>query len=121
MSIDSPGHAELPAWARPEAFPVKPDSGPYGLCDITGKTFAFSSWEDLTQGLRTHSVPVDWVWIPERQHGLAPEEVPELGSTLLERRRRQAGADLRKGRGKALLGGVLMAVYFLFRFGREIR
>lgn len=76
----------LPAWARESAFPLKPDQGAFGAVDGKGAQKAFDSLADLKSYLETGKGRLAWVWTPEKARLMAPEEVPQLASSLRKRR-----------------------------------
>ena len=83
----------LPAWAREEAFPVKPGSGLYGVQDIKGRTTSFDCLDDLKEYLSKGKGKLAWVWVPEHDRLVAPEEIPGLAVSLKKRRALFAAYD----------------------------
>jgi membrane associated rhomboid family serine protease len=75
-----------PAWAREKAFALKPATGEYGFLDDKGKGHGFESLEALRRHLESGRGRILWVWTPERERVVAPEEVGELADTLRKRR-----------------------------------
>ena len=68
----------LPAWAREDAFPEKPESLPFGSVDGKGRIAGFDSLEDLKSHLESGKGRLAWVWVPGNDRVVSPEEVPEL-------------------------------------------
>lgn len=99
----------LPAWAREEAFPVKPDSAAYGCRDAKGKTESFDDFDGLKEFLAKGKGKLAWVWVPEHDRLVSPEEVPELASSLKKRRALFAQYDADDARkGFFIFGGALL-------------
>lgn len=97
-----------PAWARENAFPVKPDSGPYGCLDEKGKSQAFDDLVGLKNFLAQGKGRLAWVWVPECERLIAPEEVSELASSLKKRRALFAEYDYEDARKGVLIFGAAL-------------
>ncbi len=76
----------LPAWAREDAFPLKPAELDYGVVDSKGVETAFGSLEELNEFLGKGKGRLAWVWTPESDRLVAPEECGELLGCLKKRR-----------------------------------
>ncbi|YCM46057.1 rhomboid family intramembrane serine protease [Verrucomicrobiaceae bacterium 227] len=99
----------LPAWAREEAFPAKPESGPYGSRDAKGKALSFEDLAGLKEHLAKGKGKLAWVWVPEHDRLVAPEEVPDLANSLKKRRALFAAYDAGDARKGFLIFGVALA------------
>lgn len=101
--------AALPAWARDDAFPEKPDSDPYGCRDDKGRLTGFNSLKDLRSYLSAGKGRLAWVWTPDVDRFVAPEEIPELAKSLNKRRALLASEDLDAAkRGLLIFGAALL-------------
>lgn len=106
-----------PAWARPNAFAPKPESGPFGILDGKGNDRSFQTLADLKKHLEAGKGRLAWVWTPETERVVAPEEITELAGALRKRRLIFARQDLDEAR-RALpftAIAVLYAAYAMFR------
>jgi membrane associated rhomboid family serine protease len=99
----------LPAWARDEAFPLKPDEAPFGSVDEKGKTKPFQSFEELKSHLKSGKGRLAWIWLPEHDRLVAPEEVPEMAGVLKKRRAIFAQEDEDEARRTLPITGLLLA------------
>ena len=98
----------LPAWAREDAFPAKPDSDPYGCRDDKGRLTGFATLKELRTYLSAGKGRLAWVWTPDDERLVAPEEVPELAKSLNKRRALLASDDSEAARrGFIVFGAVL--------------
>jgi membrane associated rhomboid family serine protease len=99
----------LPAWAREEAFPLKPGTAPYGTVDGKGKAESFESLHDLKSHLGSGKGRLAWIWVPEHDRLLAPEEVPEMAGVLKKRRLIFAAEDKAGARKTLPFTGIFLA------------
>ena len=99
----------LPAWAREDAFPSKPDDGPYGTYDQKGKKEPFETLEELKSHLESGKGRLAWVWVPEHKNLVAPEEVPALCGVLKKRQLLFAEEDGEEARRTLPFTGILLA------------
>ena len=76
----------LPAWAREDAFPLKPEDSKYGFRDQAGKLTSFESLKELRKYLAAGKGKLAWVWVPEHERLISPDEVPGLPTSLHKRR-----------------------------------
>ena len=108
-----------PEWAREDAFPVKPDDAPFGCRDEKGRLTSFDDLEGLKKYLAAGKGKLAWIWVPEHERLIAPEEYPPLVTTLKKRRLLFSQDDLEDGKRKLLFFGALLAyvVYAAFRRG----
>jgi membrane associated rhomboid family serine protease len=106
-----------PAWDREDAFDLKPDCGPYGCQDEKGKIRSFETFEDLEKDLSQGRGKLAWIWVPEHERLLAPEEIVELASSLKKRRAIISKGDL----DDAKKGGVLFGLALLWTFFSAIQ
>lgn len=103
----------LPEWAREEAFPVKPDGSAFGCRDEKGRLTRFDDLDGLKKYLAAGKGKLAWVWVPEYERLIAPEEYPPLVSTLKKRRLLFSQDDLEDGKRKSLFFGLILA-YLVF-------
>ena len=100
----------LPAWAREDAFSVKPEEGGFGAVDGKGRIQSFGSLEELKAFLDTGKGRLAWVWTPLHDRLISPEEVSELANSL--KKRRLIFADEDEGAAKRSLPFTAMAVLY---------
>ncbi len=107
----------LPAWAREDAFPLKPETGEFGVVDGSKTHRPFDSLEELRNYLKAGKGRLDWVWTPESDRLVAPEEIPNLAGTLRKRRLIFAAEDEDNAKRSAPLTGiaVLYGLYCYFQ------
>lgn len=98
----------MPAWARVDAFPEKPKSSPYGCVDQHGKSEEFETLKDLKDFLSAGKSKLGWIWVPEQERLIAPEEVPSFEKTLLMRRSVIASDDLDAAHRNLVLFGAIL-------------
>jgi len=116
--------SEHPPWAREEAFDLKPDQidgkeAPYGWRSEKGKEVVFDSFEEFEEAVRSGRGKLAFVWTPDHERLVAPEEVPDLLDALVERSRVHAEGDLEGLRKTLWVFGFLFAwaVAFAFQSG----
>ncbi len=103
----------LPAWAREEAFSIKPDNAPYGCVDHKKKSHGFGSLEELQKFLASGKSHLGWVWVPDHERLIAPEELEEFEKPLLKRRALLAHDEISYAkRNLWVFGGVLVWVLY---------
>ncbi len=99
--------AELPVWARDDAFP-EAGAGPWGFVDRKGVRKSFESFAELERAIvEDAGARVDLVWTPHSTHLLVPEEIPALHPALREARLRWALWEIGEGKRQMLLFGGL--------------
>src|SRR5687767_8051643 len=100
----TPLDAELPVWARDDAFPV---AGPgWGWVDRKGQRVECGSFEELSQAIAEDAgARVDLVWTPEARGYVLPEEIPALHGALRESRIRWARWEIEEGKRQMLMFG----------------
>ncbi|MDA7519041.1 rhomboid family intramembrane serine protease [Akkermansiaceae bacterium] len=101
----------LPAWAREDAFPLKPEDSEYGFRDQRGKLTNFDSLKNFKDYIAAGKGTLAWVWVPEHDRFVAPEEVPALAVSLKKRRALLAVDDSEAGR-KGLFIFAVALCYF---------
>ncbi len=103
----------LPAWARDDAFPLKPEDAPYGCMDQQGKSESFESLSELKDFLAAGKSKLGWIWVPEHSRLIAPEEYDGFDKTLLKRRTILASDDQDAAKRTLLILGAafLWALY----------
>ncbi|MGJ8695333.1 MAG: rhomboid family intramembrane serine protease [Verrucomicrobiaceae bacterium] len=102
----------LPIWAREDVFPLKPEDAPYGCRDNKGKLTGFETLKELRSYLSAGKGRLAWVWVPEFDRFVAPEEVPELAVSLKKRRALLAGDDSEAGRKGLMIFAAALAYFF---------
>ena len=104
--------AELPAWAREDAFP---EAGPgWGWVDRKGRRYECPSFDDLSRTLSGDSgARAELVWTPDSPGLVLPEEVPALLPALKTARIRWAEWDIQEGKRQMIVFG---AVFFLLLY-----
>ncbi|HEY1120444.1 MAG TPA: hypothetical protein VGE67_02550, partial [Haloferula sp.] len=105
--------AELPVWAREDAFP---EAGPgWGWVDRKGGRKEVESFEELERAIvEDAGARVDLVWTPEARGYVLPEEIPALHSALREARIRWARWEMEEGRRQMMVFGGIFAVMVLW-------
>ena len=101
----------LPAWAREDAFPLKSEDSEYGFRDQRGKLTPFDSLAELKDYLAAGKGKLAWVWVPEDDRFVAPEEVPALAISLKNRRALLAQDDLEAGKKGFFIFGAALLFY----------
>jgi len=99
----------LPAWAREDAFPAKPESAPYGCVDQRGKTHEFEELKELKKFLAAGKSKLGWIWVPEHELLIAPEELEGFEKTLLKRRALLASDEGEAGKRGLIIFGAALA------------
>ncbi len=110
--------AELPAWAREDAFP---EAGPgWGWVDRKGRRYECGSFGELAEAIRAdRSARVDLVWTPEAPGLVLPEEIPDLHPALKTARIRWAEWEIEEGKRQMMIFG-LAFVLLLYLNGFRI-
>lgn len=101
--------AELPAWARVNAFP---EAGPgWGWVDRKRHRSECESFEALAKAIsEDQSARVDLVWTPESPGLVVPEEVPALHAALKTARIRWAEWEIEEGKRQMKIFGAAFAL-----------
>ncbi|QJE97332.1 rhomboid family intramembrane serine protease [Luteolibacter luteus] len=109
MTLD----AELPAWARDDAFP---EAGPgWGWVDRKGNRFDCDSFAALSRVISEDlAARVDLVWTPDSPGLVLPEEISELHPALKMARIRWAEWDIEEGRRQMTIFGIAFVVLLVF-------
>ena len=102
----------LPAWARDDAFPTRPNTSKFGVVDSSKMSRSFESLDELKAHLEVGKGRLDWIWKPEDDQLVAPEEVPKLAGTLKKRRLNFAAEDEAYARRTAPLTGIAVLCGF---------
>jgi membrane associated rhomboid family serine protease len=112
--------AELPVWARPDAFPA---AGPgWGWVDAKGRRVACTDFDDLARAIvEDAGARVDLVWTPEAPGFVLPEEIPALHSALREARIRWARWEIAEGKRQMGIFAAAAAVVALFHLVQRDR
>jgi membrane associated rhomboid family serine protease len=107
--------AELPVWAREDAFP---EAGPgWGWVDRKGRRVEVASFEELSHAIvEDAGARVDLVWTPEARGYVLPEEIPALLPALRESRIRWARWEIEEGKRQMMMFGGISAVMVLWSF-----
>ncbi len=118
MRTEQAEDADLPIWARPDAFPEAPPHG-FGWIDFKSRPHPCDSAQALIQTIQDdRQAAVALVWTPESGHLILPEELPEASTAILSARRRRAADDLLDSYDKLRWFGSLMiglALYLSYR------
>ncbi|MCP5538346.1 MAG: rhomboid family intramembrane serine protease [Akkermansiaceae bacterium] len=112
--------ADVPVWARPDAFPEKPASDDaYGYFDLKGVLHTAKDVEQLVEKAGKSRDGIDLVWTPGTDRLLVPEEVPALHKALRTRKAKHAEQDLSDGKRMGLVFGAitLWTIYAAWRNG----
>lgn len=118
MRTDGPEDADLPIWARADAFPEAPPVG-CGWIDFKARPHPCESLDSLIQAIQDdRQAAVALVWTPASGHLILPEELPEASSAVLACRRRRAADDLLDSHDKLRWFGSLLAGVSLYLFYR---
>ena len=115
MTLD----AELPAWAREDAFP---EAGPgWGWVDRKGRRFESENFEALARAIsEDRGASVDLVWTPEAPSLVIPEEVPALHAAMKTARIRWAEWEIEEGKRQMMVfGAAFILMLFLSGFNVE--
>jgi membrane associated rhomboid family serine protease len=102
----------LPAWARDDAFPTRTNTSKFGVVDSSKMSRSFESLDELKAHLEVGKGRLDWIWTPEDDQLVAPEEVPKLAGTLKKRRLNFAAEDEAYARRTAPLTGIAVLCGF---------
>lgn len=105
--------AELPVWARDDAFP---EAGPgWGWVDRKGRRVPCDSFDELARAIvEDAGARVDLVWTPEAKGFVLPEEIPALHPALRESRIRWAQWEIAEGKRQMGMFAAATAVVALF-------
>ena len=102
----------LPAWARPDLFPVAPPDS-WGYLDGAKGPNSVPDENALQEVLRNDvDEAIGLVWTPRQDHMEVPEAVPELQQALQASRMVASERQLRRQKGQVKLG-LLLFVAFL--------
>jgi len=103
-----PVEPDVPAWAAPEVFPVKPTTAPYGALSRKDARTEFDSLKALEAHVSSSRQSVLAVWTPEQERMVPPEAVVSLLESLRKRFLDLAKADWADARRNSLGFGVLV-------------
>jgi len=108
--------SELPAWARPEAFPNAPLETPWGWVDRRGRQHPCESATALAEAVRKdRSDSLDLAWSPASTRLVVPEEIPEIASALLALRERNVRMDFDSLRHRFLVLTLVIAALGIYQ------
>lgn len=101
--------AELPVWARADAFPA---AGPgWGWVDRKGRRVTCQSFEELAGAIvKDAGARVDLVWTPDAPGLVLPEEIPALHPALRDARVRWARWEIEEGKRQMLMFGAVFGL-----------
>jgi len=106
---------DVPVWARPDAFPLKPDSAEksdgseaFGFIDPKGTHHTAEDAEALVDKVSKSRSGVDLVWTPESDRLVVPEQVALLHQPLRARQTKHALQDCSDGIRMSLVFGSIM-------------
>ncbi len=119
--------ADVPVWARPGAFPAKPQhsgtadsaDSAYGFFDTKGSEHSADSIEALAEKVTRCRNGVELVWTPDADRLVVPEEVPGLHKALAARRQKLADEDMADGKRMGIVFGLILlwTLYAAWRNG----
>ncbi|BDS08524.1 hypothetical protein NT6N_35640 [Oceaniferula spumae] len=104
-SADGDHPEDIPAWAREDAFPLKPTGSDFGLIDPKGGEHFATNAADLAQKVAQFRGGIDLVWTPDSPRLVVPEAVPALHQSLRQRQEKFAANDISDGRRMSLVFG----------------
>jgi len=108
VEAENSAEAEVPVWARAEAFPVKPTGhGDFGYIDSRRNLHAASDADELAQKIGHARQTIGLVWSPDSDRLVVPEEIAALHKPLRARQRKQAEQDLSDGKRMGLVFGAI--------------
>lgn len=112
-----PEKLQEPAWAREDAFPIKPDAGFFGFQDIKGRQVGCASEEELSEAVAQSRHGIDLAWWPGSERMHTPAELPFLRDILEKRQLDWAKRDFSDGVRLSLLIGaaVLWFIYHSYK------
>ena len=104
--------AELPAWAREDAFP---EAGPgWGWVDRKGRRTPCRNFEELSREITKDGIArIDLVWTPEFPSLVLPEEIPALHPAMRAARLRWADWEIGEGKHQMLVFGAAFGVMLI--------
>lgn len=109
MQGTSKADAEVPVWARKDAFPVKPtEFGDFGFIDAKGKVHGAQDESELVAHVRKSRAGVDLAWTPQSDRLLVPEQIPALHAPVRLRFLKQAEQDISDGKRMGLVFGFML-------------
>lgn len=107
--------AEVPVWAREDAFPEAPPG--WGWADVKGNRHPCDSEESLLSAIRDdHAGSLDLVWLPGHSRMILPEELPGVGDSLRKARDRWTRDDLAGATYRLYWCGVMLAGFVVYLF-----
>ncbi|MDG1356719.1 MAG: rhomboid family intramembrane serine protease [Akkermansiaceae bacterium] len=109
MSEPSSTEAEVPVWARSEAFPPKPaELADYGFIDAKGNVHTAQDEAELSRKVEHARNRVDLVWTLESEGLIVPEQIVSLRRPLRLKLEKQAQRDISDGRRMGAVFGVML-------------
>ncbi len=106
---------DVPVWARPDAFPLKPDSAEksegserFGFIDPKGVRHAAESAEAFVEKVGKSRSRVNLVWTPDNDRLVVPEQIALLHKPLRARQAKHAAQDGSDGIRMSLVFGSIM-------------
>jgi membrane associated rhomboid family serine protease len=107
--------AEVPVWAREDAFPEAPQG--WGWCDAKGHSHPCDSLASLVTAIRSdRDGSVELVWTPGHGRMILPEELPGAGDALRAARDRWTRDDLADATYRLRWSGVMLAGFTAYAF-----
>jgi len=114
----SSAQSDVPVWARPDAFPRKPEGvSDFGLIDHKGVRHTASDAEELAEKVGKSRDGTALVWGPTEDRLVVPEAVPALHKSLRARQSKLAVQDFSDGLRMSLVFGLatLWTLYAAWR------
>lgn len=101
--LETPDQAELPVWARDDAFPKAPPG--FGWLDSKLSPHHCDSLIEISDLIRNHSGngSIQLVWSPNSKFCQLPEEIASLEEAILENKKRFAEIDLASSKNRLIL------------------
>ena len=109
--------ADLPVWARAEAFPLAPTDAPWGWTDRRANPYPCDSAEALADAVRKdRDGALELAWSPASPRLVVPEEIPEIGNALIEVRERNVRVDFDSLRQRFSVLSAVLALLGAYQF-----
>lgn len=105
--------ADLPIWARDDAFPEAPDG--FGWIDTTGNPHKCASLTEISERIRNDSeTSIQLVWTPNSPFCQLPDEVEELREPIHEVRKLWSIEDLASSQNRLKWVSTAAAVFIAY-------
>jgi membrane associated rhomboid family serine protease len=109
----NPDLADLPIWARNDAFPPAPDG--FGWIDLKGNPHNCNSLTEISEKIRNDSESsIQLVWTPNSDFCQLPDEVDDLREPIHEVRKLWAIEDLASSKKRLNFVSSLAAIFIAY-------